>query len=172
MAINNQLSNLRPLIEAACTQQSLGTTAAVSEAGDEAYRWLSPRIPVGGVPSDLDPMFEVDFQVVRTPMLQEAWDYLVISLYLVGGDPAVLPREPGRLGRRLLEVDALNREEPGVKFRFQAPVQAEDGAWIVVETDVKLDVATPKGVADALTRLLDCAEARYLDVYEWCVQPD
>lgn len=171
-------SQIREIIEKACSSQQIGTTSVYLEPIDDGtIRWTSPFIPVRPERTDQDIEFAVDFQMTKVRTVAEMYqtDYLVITLYLVGGDPDLMPRDRALLGNRLVEIDQLNREEPGVKFRFQPqPSESSDGSWIVIESDIRVDGADGLGektLVNALERLLECAEARYWDVYELVFDP-
>ena len=81
-----------------------------------------------------------------------------------------MPSESALGGGRLAEIDRLNRDEPGVKFRFQ-PSDTPNGSWIVIESDIRTEGLRAETVTSALERLLECAEARYWEVYQWAVIP-
>jgi hypothetical protein len=170
----NISSQIREIIEKACCSQLPVVVPVYLESLDDGtLRWLSPFIPVTPERPEQDIGFYVDFQMTKVRSVDEEYrtDYLVMTLYLVGGDPDVMPRDRSLLGNRLVAIDQLNCEEPGVKFRFQ-PSDSSDGGWIVIESDLRVDSVeslNEKTLADALDRLLECAEVHYWDVYQLAV---
>jgi hypothetical protein len=164
-------SPLREVIESACAAVAAGIPPAPLDVVDRVLRWETPFIPVTPERTEQDIQFIVDFELTRVQsVLPPQTEYLTVTLYLVGGDAVPLPSDRTQVGNRLAEIDRLNRDEPGVKFRFQ-PGDAQSGGWIVIESDVRTDGLRPETVVSALERLLECAEARYWDVYQWAVTP-
>lgn len=164
-------SPLRAVIESACAAVAAGVPAAPFQVVDRVLRWESPFIPVTPERTEQDVQFIVDFELTRVQsVLPPQAEYLTVTLYLVGGDSVPMASDRKQLGTRLAEIDRLNRDEPGVKFRFQ-PGDGQSGSWIVIEVDVRADEVRPETVGSALERLLECAEAVYWDVYEFAVMP-
>jgi hypothetical protein len=163
--------DIRQVIEKACASLQVGTDVVSLDEIDGTLRWISPFIPIRPEMPEQDVEFIVDFQLTEVMSVLEQYrtKYLTITLYLFGGDPNLLPRERSSFGKRLEEIDSLNREEPGVKFRFQPGSDSVDGGWIVIESDISIDDLQEERLAKGLDRVLECAEARYWEVYEWAI---
>lgn len=164
------VEQFKNVIQEACQSLQKGVPEAHLAEEGTALRWLSPFIPVNPDRSEQDIEFQVDFEVTRVLSVMQEYqsNFLTITLYLVGGDLTPLPSTREQLGSCLAGIDRLNREEPGVKFRFQ-PSELPNEAWIVIESDVPADGINEKVLVDALDRVLECAEARYWEVYELAV---
>jgi len=165
-------SQLREVIENACATQVIGDSGVELKIVDRSLRWKSPFIAVNPERSEQDIEFIVDFELnrVRSVLPQFQSEYLTVTLYLVGGEAVPMPSESAPVGGRLAEIDRLNRDEPGVKFRFQ-PSDTPNGSWIVIESDIRTEGLRAETVTSALERLLECTEARYWEVYQWAVIP-
>jgi len=166
-------SQIFEIIEKVCTSihAEVGSKSDFEEI-DKALRWISPFISIYPERPEQDIEFSVDFQMTKVGYVLNEYqtDYLVVTLYLVGGDANLLPCDRASLGNRLVGINELNREEPGVKFRFQ-PSESSDERWIVIESDVRVDVdgLDEKTLKYTLDRLLECAEVRYYEVYKLAV---
>jgi hypothetical protein len=164
------VDQFRNLIQKACATLEVGASEARLEQEGRALRWLSPFVAVNPDRSEQDMEFQIDFEVTRVLSVMQEYQscFVTITLYLVGGDLVPLPSTRDLLGSCLAEIDRLNREEPGVNFRFK-PSEFPNEAWIVIESDVYVDGINERSLANALDRVLECAEARYCEVYEFAV---
>lgn len=165
------VEQFKDVIHKACQSLQIGVPEAHLVEEGTAFRWLSPFIPVNPERSEQDIEFQVDFEVTRVLSVMQEYqsNFVTITLYLVGGELTPLPVTRDQLGSCLVGIDRLNREEPGVKFRFE-PSKLPNESWIVIESDVPAADINDKVLADALDRVLECAEARYWEVYELAVR--
>lgn len=134
--------------------------------GEERLSWTTPPILVSAELGTTE-QFVVEFERTFVGQDEPANQYVTVSLLLVVGDSYMGPikRQPG-IFQLLAKLDELNRNHPGVKFRFEPSSSDGVGGWVAVETDIwrpSLDYAR---LWQAINRLMDCAEDCYYMVYD------
>jgi hypothetical protein len=164
------IEQFRQIIENACATMQIGVQEASLTQESGVLRWLSPLIPVYPERPEQSLEFYVDFEITRVQSVDFEYQsrYLTTTLYLIGGETVGLPDNRELLGIQLAEIDRLNTDEPGLKFRFQT--SDPNSVWIVIESDVRIEEVQETILASTLERLLECAEARYRDLYEVVMQ--
>lgn len=167
------INDYKSVIEEACglchkLSGEQPTKVEVLEGG-RVLRWESPSIQVDVDRDDKDLPFNIDFEVSTVLSVIDKYQtqYLSAMLYFYGTEVDLSAQAIARTVGPLL--NNLNRDEPGVKFRYRTPEPLERGSdnlsWVIIECDFPLtSTPTEKSVTSMIDRLLECAEVRYLEV--------
>lgn len=168
--------DLERIIRRACRENdptvSVGQSAEETQSEIELeisegfWRWYPPGIVI----STESPAqyFTIDFVKTITPFVVEEHrtEYLTVSLYLVGDEEDLGPRQRNSAGAVIAKLDEINRDQPGVKFRFEPSDKEEVSGWVVIEADVLCNNALASNLIKAISRVLDCAEIHYEEVQQ------